>query len=184
MGPSLSSDQHSVIAPVRGTRPKVGRRPVTPQRMLGATMLPSVSLPIANPTESRRRGSPRTGARARGALLQQPGIHRLAAEPDIVQRQRSETELRDEHRAGLVQAPNHGGIFDGTRSLEGLGAVGGADTGGVEQVLCRPRECRAAARDSYPPRSPHRRASPGRAPDPRQRDHAAQRWIEPSDPLQ
>src|SRR5260370_12137855 len=50
MGPSLSSDQHSVIAPLRGTRPYVGRKPVTPQRMLGDTMLPPVSLPIENPT--------------------------------------------------------------------------------------------------------------------------------------
>src|SRR6267142_7045957 len=50
MGPSLSSDQQSVIAPVRGTRPYVGRRPVTPQRMDGLTMLPPVSLPIENPT--------------------------------------------------------------------------------------------------------------------------------------
>src|ERR1700688_4923715 len=50
MGPSLSSDQQSVIAPVRGTRPYVGRSPVTPQRMLGPTMLPPVSLPIAKPT--------------------------------------------------------------------------------------------------------------------------------------
>src|SRR4029079_4474199 len=31
IGPSLSSDQHSVIAPVRGTRPTVGRSPGTPQ---------------------------------------------------------------------------------------------------------------------------------------------------------
>src|SRR5271163_5089802 len=50
IGPSLSSDQHSVIAPVRATRPYVGRNPVTPQRMLGLTMLPPVSLPIENPT--------------------------------------------------------------------------------------------------------------------------------------
>src|ERR1700683_3378974 len=50
IGPSLSSDQHSVIAPVRGTRPYVGRSPVTPQRMLGLTMLPPVSLPIEKPT--------------------------------------------------------------------------------------------------------------------------------------
>src|SRR6476660_1384064 len=50
IGPSLSSDQQSVIAPVRGTRPYVGRRPMTPQRMLGLTMLPPVSLPIENPT--------------------------------------------------------------------------------------------------------------------------------------
>src|SRR5262245_34111993 len=32
--------------PARLTRPNVGRRPVTPQRVLGETMLPSVSLPM------------------------------------------------------------------------------------------------------------------------------------------
>jgi hypothetical protein len=51
IGPSLSSDQHSVIAPVRGTRPNVGRSPVTPQRIAGDTMLPPVSLPSAKPTQ-------------------------------------------------------------------------------------------------------------------------------------
>src|SRR6202040_2583865 len=50
IGPSLSSDQHSVIAPVRGTRPNVGRNPVIPQRIEGLTILPPVSLPIAKPT--------------------------------------------------------------------------------------------------------------------------------------
>src|SRR5271165_5235310 len=50
IGPSLSSDQHSVMAPVRGTRPNVGRSPVTPQREDGETMLPPVSLPMAKPT--------------------------------------------------------------------------------------------------------------------------------------
>src|SRR5271156_3939338 len=49
IGPSLSSDQQSVIAPVRGTRPNVGRSPVTPQRIDGLTMLPPVSLPTPNP---------------------------------------------------------------------------------------------------------------------------------------
>src|SRR6516162_10417806 len=58
MGPSLSSDQHNVIAPVRGTRPYVGRSPVTPHRMLGLTMLPPVSLPIANPTSPAAVAAP------------------------------------------------------------------------------------------------------------------------------
>src|ERR1700691_167318 len=58
MGPSLSSDQHRVIAPVRGTRPYVGRNPVTPQRMLGATMLPPVSLPTAKPTRPAAVAAP------------------------------------------------------------------------------------------------------------------------------
>src|SRR5579862_1300162 len=42
--------QESAIAPVRGTRPNVGRKPVTPQRVLGDEIEPSVSEPTANPT--------------------------------------------------------------------------------------------------------------------------------------
>src|SRR6201997_1255891 len=58
MGPNLSSDQHSVIAPVLGTRPYVGRSPVTPQRMDGLTMLPPVSLPMENPTSPAAVAAP------------------------------------------------------------------------------------------------------------------------------
>src|SRR5262249_22224708 len=58
MGPSLSSDQQSVIAPVRGTRPNVGRRPVTPHRIAGLTMLPPVSLPIENATSAAAVAAP------------------------------------------------------------------------------------------------------------------------------
>src|SRR4051794_16852358 len=58
IGPSLSSDQQSVIAPVRGTRPNVGRRPVTPHRMLGLTMLPPVSLPMEKPTSPAAVAAP------------------------------------------------------------------------------------------------------------------------------
>src|SRR5687768_17260852 len=50
MGPSLSMLQASDMQPCRLTRPKVGRNPVTEQRIHGDTMLPSVSLPIAKPT--------------------------------------------------------------------------------------------------------------------------------------
>src|SRR3954471_5359702 len=58
IGPNLSSDQQSVIAPVRGTRPKVGRSPVTPQRIDGLTMLPPVSLPMENPTSPAAVAAP------------------------------------------------------------------------------------------------------------------------------
>src|SRR5690242_17400130 len=58
IGPSLSSDQQRVIAPVRGTRPYVGRNPVRPQRMLGLTMLPSVSLPMENATSPAAVAAP------------------------------------------------------------------------------------------------------------------------------
>src|SRR6516165_10470670 len=50
MGPILSMDHASDMQPCRLTRPNVGRRPEAPQARQGETMLPSVSLPIANPT--------------------------------------------------------------------------------------------------------------------------------------
>src|SRR5579872_4951035 len=50
MGPTLSHDQHSAMAPCRDTRPNVGRRPVVPQRCEGDTMEPRVSVPMEKPT--------------------------------------------------------------------------------------------------------------------------------------
>src|ERR1700756_490611 len=47
IGPSLSIDQLKAIAPVRLTRPYVGRRPVTPHRSQGDTIEPCVSDPMA-----------------------------------------------------------------------------------------------------------------------------------------
>src|ERR1700728_1187714 len=51
MGPSLSMVQLSAMAPVRGTKPKVGRRAVTPQRVEGDEMEPRVSDPMENATQ-------------------------------------------------------------------------------------------------------------------------------------
>src|SRR5579885_2352569 len=50
IGPSLSVVHESAIAPVRGTRPKVGRNPTTPHVRDGDVMEPLVSDPIAKPT--------------------------------------------------------------------------------------------------------------------------------------
>src|SRR3954453_15445377 len=81
IGPSLSSDQHKVMAPVRATRPYVGRRPLMPHRMVGLTMLPPVSLPIENPT--------------RPAAVAEPGP---ALEPD---------EPSSSSHGFIVWPPNH-----------------------------------------------------------------------------
>src|SRR5215469_14759112 len=43
--------QESAIAPVRGTRPKVGRSPVIPQRVEGEEIDPRVSEPMAKATQ-------------------------------------------------------------------------------------------------------------------------------------
>src|SRR6266699_4040983 len=47
MGPILSMEGASAIAPYRLTRPYVGRRPLTPQNAEGQMMEPHVSVPIA-----------------------------------------------------------------------------------------------------------------------------------------
>src|SRR5215468_1486030 len=51
IGPSLSMLHESAIAPVRGTKPKVGRNPVHPHRVEGDEIEPSVSEPILNATQ-------------------------------------------------------------------------------------------------------------------------------------
>src|SRR5664279_528244 len=48
MGPILSMEYESAIAPPRPTRPKVGRNPETPQKAEGQTIEPQVSVPMAN----------------------------------------------------------------------------------------------------------------------------------------
>src|SRR5262249_3046081 len=58
MGPSLSMVQDNAMAPVRGTRPKLGRRPVVPQRVDGEEMDPSVSDPMAKATQPAAEAEP------------------------------------------------------------------------------------------------------------------------------
>ena len=98
-------------------------------------MLPPVSLPIEKADERRRRRRARTGARAGRALFEQPRIHRLAAEPDVVQCERAEAELRDQHRAGVVETPHDRRIILRHAIAKRLGAPRRRDAGGVEQIL-------------------------------------------------
>src|SRR2546430_11398990 len=50
MGPSLSMLQERAIAPVRGMNPKLGRKPVVPQRVEGEEIEPRVSEPMLKAT--------------------------------------------------------------------------------------------------------------------------------------
>src|SRR2546427_12525400 len=49
---------HDALPIFRATRPNVGRRPVTPHRIAGLTMLPPVSLPIENATSAAAVAAP------------------------------------------------------------------------------------------------------------------------------
>src|SRR5881628_1181174 len=58
IGPSLSSVHESAIAPLRETRPYVGRSPVTPQYADGVPIEPDVSEPIAKGTRPAPTAEP------------------------------------------------------------------------------------------------------------------------------
>src|SRR5918997_2233837 len=58
IGPSLSIVHESAIAPVRGTRPNVGRSPVTPHRVDGDEIEPRVSEPMAKATSPAATAEP------------------------------------------------------------------------------------------------------------------------------
>src|SRR6202034_4726800 len=51
IGPSLTIVQANAIAPVRGTKPNVGRKPVAPHRVEGEEIEPNVSDPMAKATQ-------------------------------------------------------------------------------------------------------------------------------------
>src|SRR5215471_11778900 len=118
MGPSLSRDQQSVIAPVRGTRPKVGRRPVTPQRIEGLTMLPPVSLPIENATKA--------------AAVAAPGP---ALDPDVVEGQCTKRELRQHYRASIVKPANDSRISRRYTVPKWLGSICRWYVFGIKQIF-------------------------------------------------
>src|SRR5204862_7327445 len=85
--------------------------------------------------ESGGGGGARSGAGAGRPFLEQPGIHGLSAEPDVVERERAERELREQHRAGGIEPADDDGISGRDAILERLRAVRRRDAFGVEEVL-------------------------------------------------
>ena len=65
----MSKDQQAAMAPCLLTRPKVGRRPATPQLFAGDMMEPQVSVPRANGTSPAATAAPEP--------LEEPPLHEL-----------------------------------------------------------------------------------------------------------
>ena len=87
--------------------------------MHGDTMLPNVSLPMANPARPGHDDGRGTGRRAAGALARLPGVAGLAAVPDVTHRQRTQGQLGDEHGPGLLEPEGDGGLLLKHLVLEG-----------------------------------------------------------------
>ena len=131
----MSSDQQSVIAPVRGTRPNVGRRPVTPQRIAGLTMLPPVSLPMENATSAAAVAAPgpaldpdAPSSRSHGFIVWPPNQMSLSASAPSESLAISTAPASFSLRTTAESA-------DGHAVAERLGAVRGGDVFRVEQIL-------------------------------------------------
>ncbi len=125
-------------------------------------MLPPVSLPTEKPTSAAR----------------------LPAEPDVVERQRAQTQLGDQHRARLVQAMHHRRVARRHAMPERLGAVGRRNASRVEQILHAERN--AVQRPAIPSRGDFGVGLPGaRERDVRRlRDDAAEPGVESIDPIE
>ena len=138
MGPSLSIVQLRAMAPVRGTKPKVGRRPVSPQRVEGEEMEPSVSEPMAKGDAAGGDGAGRAGRRAARALRGIPRIARAPAKPLVAHGQRAERELGHQHGSGGIEPLDDGGVFVEGLMLEAARAPGGGIAFHGEQIFCAP----------------------------------------------
>src|SRR5207302_7966364 len=88
--------------------------------------------------QPRSGGRAGAGAGAGSAFFEEPGIHGLAAKPDVVERERAKTELGKENRAGVVQALDDGGGLRGDAVAKRLRAISGRDSSGVEKVFAAP----------------------------------------------
>ena len=138
MGPSLSMVQLRAMAPVRGTKPKVGRRPVTPQRVEGEEMEPSVSEPMAKPTQP--------AATALAGPAEEPlepwlGFHGLrVCPPNQLSPMASapRVNLATSTAPACVEPLDHGGVFIDDLVLEAACAPGGGIAFDGEQILGAP----------------------------------------------
>jgi len=94
--------------------------------------------PDGETDEARGGGGTRAGAGAGSAFFEQPRVHRLPAEPNIVEGKRAETELGEQNGASVMETLDDGGILRRDAVAEGFCAVGGGDSGGVEKILAAP----------------------------------------------
>ncbi len=145
------------------------------------------SLRLAS-NRKRDQGGRRRRARTRAAparpLLEEPWVHRLPAEPDVVQRESAQAELGQKDGSGVVEPLDDDGVGVRDPVPEGLGAPGRLDPLRVEEVLRSPRNSveRAAVLSRFDLRV--RAAGLRQRQVFRQRDDALQLRIEPLDPLE
>ena len=138
MGPSLSIVQLSAMAPVRGTKPKVGRRPVAPQRVEGERDGAQRLRADGEAHAARGDGAGRACRRSARSLRGIPRIARAPAEPLVAHGQRAERELGDEHGAGRIEPLDHGCVFIEGLMLESARAPRGRIAFDGEQIFRAP----------------------------------------------
>jgi len=110
---------------------------VTPQRHGGETIAASGFRADGEGYEGGGGAAPGP-ALSRRSLLRGARVHGLAAEPDVVEGEAPRESFADEDGSASLRRAVTVASAVGMRVTEGLGAVGGGDVGGVEEVLCSP----------------------------------------------
>src|ERR1039457_2353152 len=97
-------------------------------------------MPAVSTRSLAPHGMPCSGPRYLPALFQQPWVHGLAAEPDVVERQRTHAQLGDQNGARLVEEMDYCGVLRGHAAAERLGPISGRDAGGIHQIFGAQRD--------------------------------------------
>jgi hypothetical protein len=85
--------------------------------------------------QSRRRRRSGTGGRSARTLLEIPRVLGASLKPEVALGQCAHRKLGNQDRARLIEPLDHSGVAGRDAILEGLGAPGGRDALGVEEVL-------------------------------------------------
>ena len=120
MGPSLSSDQQKRHR--TSTRDAaVGRAKARDAAAHAGTDDAATRFASNGKTyEPSGSGSAGASARAGSAFFEQPGIHGLAAEPNVIERERAEAEFCEKDSACVVQTSDDCGIGGGNARAKGF----------------------------------------------------------------
>jgi len=133
IGPNLSSDQHSVIAPVRGTRPYVGRSPVTPQAHARRNNTAARFAADREPYQARGRRRPRY-PRSIPTLLLRAAMDSRSAPPNQISFSAKAPMLSfaTSNRARFMQTLYHRRVRARHAIPVGLRAIRRRDAGRIE----------------------------------------------------
>ena len=108
-------------------------------------MLPPVSLPIAKATNPAAVAAPGPALEPDDPSSSNHGFivcppNQMWVWPDVIERQRSQTQLGYQHRTRRMQTFHNHSVLRGHAVSQRLGAIGRRNSGCIEKIFCSPRD--------------------------------------------